>query len=72
MMDLKAIVRNMDKKIFQKNENKTSINRYNFTQHVNKQKNCEHDWNEVRVWSLGATYIKYCNKCNAKETFTKS
>ena len=35
------------------------------------QQTCDHDWNEVRVWSLGATYIKYCNRCNYKETFSK-
>ena len=35
------------------------------------QINCIHDWNEVRVWSFGVTYIKYCNRCNLKVTLTK-
>ena len=38
---------------------------------TSNQFNCIHDWNEVRVWSFGATYIRYCNKCHAKETFIK-
>lgn len=38
---------------------------------MNKKANCDHDWNEVRVWSFGATYIKYCSKCDLKETITE-
>ena len=38
---------------------------------MSKQKICNHNWNEVRVWSYGATYIRYCDNCNAKETITK-
>ena len=38
---------------------------------MNKNNKCVHDWNEVRVWSFGATYIKYCTKCKLKETITK-
>ena len=51
----------------------SKINNYKYiiNQSLKKQNKCDHDWNEVRVWSFGATYIKYCNKCYAKETFTK-
>ena len=38
---------------------------------MSEKNKCKHDWNEVKVWSFGATYIKYCNNCNSKETFTK-
>lgn len=52
--------------------NKINIDKYLISQSLKKQNECVHDWNEVRVWSFGATYIKYCNKCNAKETYTKA
>ena len=38
---------------------------------IRNEQECKHEWNEVRVWSLGATYIRYCDKCGSKETFTK-
>ncbi len=58
---------NKAKRIFGKGNVKINA----FVQDLKKQNTCEHDWNEVRVWSFGATYIRYCNKCSAKETFTK-
>lgn len=59
------------------------MNVKNFTNKINNEKSvlnpaskkqdmCNHDWSEVRVWSFGATYIKYCLKCGAKETSTKA
>ena len=48
-----------------------NINKNAFAPDLKKQNTCEDKWNEVRVWSFGATNIRYCNKCRAKETFTK-
>lgn len=35
------------------------------------QSTCEHEWNENKVWTGGPSYIRYCEKCGTKETFTK-
>ncbi len=35
------------------------------------QTNCDHDWNDEKVWTGGPSYIRICSKCSAKETFTK-
>lgn len=59
-MDLKGILqKKLNHNDIEKNIsiNKNSKN-YAFLKDLKKQSKCDHDWNEVRVWSFGATYIK--------------
>ena len=37
---------------------------------IDKNK-CEHEWNESKVWTGGPSYNRICEKCSAKETFTR-
>lgn len=39
---------------------------------MSAQNTCEHVWNDNKVWSGGPSYIRMCEKCGYKESYTKA
>ncbi len=33
---------------------------------------CVHVWNENKVWTGGPSYIRMCEKCGIKESYSKA